>query len=85
MATADGAYVCCFHDNTEGHATLFAVQVHGDILYNGKKFDDFVVERTAGYVEQTDQHYPILTVRETLDFAAWCQGTGDREGKSEYV
>ena len=55
-------------------------QVRGDILYNGKTFRDFVVERSAGYVEQTDQHHPILTVRETFDFAARCQGTGYREG-----
>ena len=55
-------------------------QVKGDILYNGKAFSDFVVERTSGYIEQTDQHYAPLTVRETFDFAAWCQGTGYREG-----
>ena len=55
-------------------------QVTGDVLYNGKTFDDFVVERSSGYVEQIEQHYPILTVRETLDFAAWCQGAGYREG-----
>jgi hypothetical protein len=56
-------------------------QVKGVILYNGKNFNEFVVERSSGYVEQTDQHYPPLTVRETLDFAAWCQGTGYREGQ----
>lgn len=50
------------------------------MLYNGKTFDGFVVERSSGYVEQIEQHYPILTVRETLDFAAWCQGAGYREG-----
>lgn len=38
------------------------------------------MERSAGYVEQTDQHYAALTVQETFDFAAWCQGTGYREG-----
>ena len=56
-------------------------QVKGDVLYNGKNFNEFVVERSSGYVEQTDQHYPPLTVRETLDFATWCQGTGYREGQ----
>ncbi len=56
-------------------------QVKGDVLYNGKNFSEFVVERSSGYVEQTDQHYPPLTVRETIDFAAWCQGTGYREGQ----
>ena len=58
------------------------LQVKGDILYNGKGFKDFVVERSAGYVEQTDQHYAPLTVRETFDFAAWCQGTGYRRGET---
>ena len=55
----------------------------GDVLYNGKNFSEFVVERSSGYVEQTDQHYPPLTVRETLDFAAWCQGTAYREGNHQ--
>ena len=32
-------------------------------------------------MEQTDQHYAALTVQETFDFAAWCQGTGYREGE----
>ena len=57
------------------------LQVKGDILYNGKDFSKFFVERSAGYVEQTDQHYAPLTVRETFDFAAWCQGTGYRRGE----
>ena len=64
---------------SETHCILW--QVKGDVLYNGKNFKEFVVERSSGYVEQTDQHYPPLTVRETLDFAAWCQGTGCREGQ----
>ena len=34
-------------------------QVKGDVLYNGKNFKEFVVERSSGYVEQTDQHYSI--------------------------
>lgn len=57
------------------------LQVKGDILYNGKGFGEFIVERSAGYVEQTDQHYAPLTVRETFDFAAWCQGAGYRRGE----
>ncbi len=68
---------CCKHVLDSPHAW----QVKGDVLYNGKNFSEFVVERSSGYVEQTDQHYPPLTVRETLDFAAWCQGTGCREGQ----
>lgn len=58
------------------------LQVRGDIRYNGKNFSEFFVERSAGYVEQTDQHYAPLTVRETFNFAAWCQGTGYRRGEA---
>ena len=68
---------CCFLQVAMSTAWL---QVKGDILYNGKDFSQFFVERSAGYVEQTDQHYAPLTVRETFDFAAWCQGTGYRRG-----
>lgn len=32
-------------------------------------------------VEQVDQHIGALTVRETLDFAARCQGVGHKEGE----
>ena len=56
------------------------MQVNGDITYNGKKFDEFVVARSAGYIEQTDQHYAALTVRETFNFAASCQGAGYHSG-----
>ena len=67
-------------------ATLSAwLQVKGDVLYNGKGFGEFFVERSAGYVEQTDQHYAPLTVRETFDFAAWCQGTGYRRGELYFL
>lgn len=33
------------------------------------------------YVEQEDQHLPELTVRETFDFAARCQGVGAQAGE----
>lgn len=56
----------------------------GDITYNGKKFDEFVVARSAGYIEQTDQHYAALTVRETFNFAASCQGAGYHSGRSKF-
>ena len=62
------------------HGVHFLLQINGDITYNGKSFDQFVVERSAGYVEQTDQHYAALTVRETFDFAASCQGSGYHRG-----
>ncbi|KAK9815219.1 hypothetical protein WJX72_000157 [[Myrmecia] bisecta] len=52
------------------------MSVAGDLTYNGRTLDSFVVERTAGYVQQVDQHLAELTVRETFNFAAWCQGVG---------
>ena len=57
------------------------LKLTGDILYNGHRFDEFVAKRTAAYVPQNDKHIGELTVRETLDFAAQCQGVGDKEGR----
>ncbi|KAL8527729.1 hypothetical protein ACS0TY_005540 [Phlomoides rotata] len=50
----------------------------GDITYNGYKFDEFVPQRTSAYASQYDLHIPQMTVRETLDFSACCQGIGSR-------
>ena len=58
------------------------VQIKGSITYNGHTFDEFIPERTASYIDQTDTHLAELTVRETFDFAARCQGTGHKAGKS---
>ncbi|XP_073062087.1 ABC transporter G family member 31 isoform X2 [Primulina eburnea] len=55
----------------------------GDITYNGHQLDDFFVQRTSAYISQTDNHIAELTVRETLDFAARCQGSSD--GFSGYM
>ena len=54
------------------------VQVNGSISYNGRGFDDFVPARTSSYITQydTQHHLAELTVRETLDFSARCQGPG---------
>ena len=52
------------------------VQVTGDLTFNGHTFDEFVVARTAAYVDQYSSHIAELTVRETLDFAARVQGGG---------
>ncbi len=56
------------------------VQVTGSITYNGKGFDQFRAAHTAAYVDQNDLHQPELTVRETFDFAARCQGVGHKAG-----
>ena len=61
-----------------GHSGL---QVHGNIMYNGTPLTEFLPQRTAVYVEQEDQHLPELTVRETFDFAARCQGVGTKAGR----
>lgn len=56
------------------------VQVDGLVTYNGKTFKEFRPERTAVYVEQDDVHIGEMTVRETMDFSARCQGTGPNTG-----
>ncbi|KAK9927467.1 hypothetical protein M0R45_024650 [Rubus argutus] len=52
----------------------------GRVTYNGLEMDEYVSERTSAYVSQHDLHIPELTVRETLAFAARCQGVGTRYG-----
>ena len=61
------------------------LQINGNISYNGKTLKDFVPQRTAAYVEQTDLHLAQLTVRETMDFAACVQGTGHKAGRSPVI
>ncbi|XP_012839425.1 PREDICTED: ABC transporter G family member 31 [Erythranthe guttata] len=55
----------------------------GSITYNGHNFDEFFVQRASAYISQTDNHIAELTVRETLDFAARCQGSS--KGFSGYM
>lgn len=47
-------------------------QTSGSILYNGVDNSSFCLPRVAGYVSQHDRHIPLLTVRETVRFAASC-------------
>uniref|UniRef100_A0A0E0M6E0 ABC transporter domain-containing protein n=1 Tax=Oryza punctata TaxID=4537 RepID=A0A0E0M6E0_ORYPU len=49
----------------------------GEVAYNGMTLDQFCVQRTSAYISQTDNHIGELTVRETLDFAAKCQGASE--------
>ncbi|KAF1863633.1 hypothetical protein Lal_00030702 [Lupinus albus] len=56
---------------------------NGIITYNGIELDEFHVKRTSAYISQTDNHIAELTVRETFDFAARCQGA--KEGFAEYT
>ena len=59
---------------------IFLWQVTGEITYNGYKFSEFVPQKTSAYISQYDIHIPEMTVRETLDFSARCQGVGSRAG-----
>ncbi|XP_057807442.1 pleiotropic drug resistance protein 3-like isoform X3 [Salvia miltiorrhiza] len=55
-----------------------SLKVSGDISYNGYKLDEFVPQKTSAYISQDDLHIPEMTVRETLDFSAQCQGISNR-------
>ncbi|KAL5852887.1 hypothetical protein ACOSQ3_008005 [Xanthoceras sorbifolium] len=55
-----------------------SLKVSGDISYNGYRLEEFVPQKTSAYISQCDLHIPEITVRETLDFSACCQGIGDR-------
>lgn len=61
--------------------TVISLKMSGKITYNGHGFKEFVPQRTAGYISQQDWHAAEMTVRETLDFSARCQGVGTKYGK----
>ncbi|CAH2064224.1 unnamed protein product [Thlaspi arvense] len=50
----------------------------GEITYNGHRLDEFVPQKTSAYISQYDLHIAEMTVRETVDFSARCQGVGSR-------
>eukprot|EP00798_Chlamydomonas_sp_ICE-L_P003260 gene3260-13284_t len=52
--------------------------VQGSVLHNGEPIHNFVVERTAAYINQVDDHIGEMTVRETLAFSARCMGVGHK-------
>ncbi len=55
----------------------------GSVSYNGYKLEEFVPQKTSVYISQNDLHVGEMTVRETLDFSARCQGIGTRYGQLE--
>lgn len=55
---------------------ICCLQKSGKITYNGHELHEFCVQRTSAYISQTDNHIAELTVRETLDFGARCEGEG---------
>ena len=71
------------HDFIECIYRVYALQVTGDIEYNGENLNKFVPAKTSAYVSQHDLHVPEMTVRETLDFSARFQGVGWRAGICE--
>lgn len=62
--------------------TLISSKMSGNVTYNGHGLKEFVPQRTSAYVSQQDWHVPEMTVRETLDFSARCQGVGCKYGNS---
>lgn len=56
------------------------LQVEGEITYNGHTLEEFVAQKTSAYISQNDVHVGQMTVKETLDFSARCQGVGSRYG-----
>ncbi len=52
----------------------------GNVTYNGHTLNEFVPQKTSVYISQQDLHVAEMTVRETLDFSARCQGIGTRYG-----
>ncbi|CAN4095708.1 unnamed protein product [Withania somnifera] len=54
------------------------IEVSGKVTYNGHEMNEFVPQRTAAYISQHDLHIGEMTVRETLEFSARCQGVGSR-------
>ncbi|KAF3635242.1 Pleiotropic drug resistance protein 1 [Capsicum annuum] len=55
-----------------------SLKVTGKVTYNGHEMNEFVPQRTAAYISQHDLHVGEMTVRETLEFSARCQGVGSR-------
>ena len=57
-----------------------SLDISGDVTYNGYRLNEFVPIKTSAYISQNDLHVGIMTVKETLDFSARCQGIGTRYG-----
>lgn len=54
------------------------LKVSGEISYNGQGLNKFVPQKTSAYISQNDLHIAEMTVRETIDFSARCQGVASR-------
>ena len=71
-------FFCLIVYDSYQHVTK--LKVSGKITYNGRELNEFVPQRTSLYISQYDNHMGEMTVRETIDFSARCQGVGSRYG-----
>ncbi|CAH8388401.1 unnamed protein product [Eruca vesicaria subsp. sativa] len=55
-----------------------SLKVEGRVTYNGHGLEEIVPQKTSAYISQNDVHIGVMTVQETLDFSARCQGIGTR-------
>lgn len=72
-------YMVCF--SKPSFNTLIIFKMSGKVTYNGHGLKEFVPQRTSAYVSQQDWHIAEMTVKETLDLSARCQGVGFKYGK----
>ncbi|GLJ18673.1 hypothetical protein SUGI_0333080 [Cryptomeria japonica] len=56
------------------------LKAEGLVTHNGHSMEEFIPRRTSAYIGQHDIHIGEITVRETFDFSACCQGVGSRYG-----
>ncbi|XP_063937253.1 pleiotropic drug resistance protein 3 [Daucus carota subsp. sativus] len=56
-----------------------SLKVSGEVSYNECKLDDLNSQKISAYISQYDLHTPEMTVRETIDFSARCQGVESRK------
>ncbi|XP_038702837.1 pleiotropic drug resistance protein 3-like isoform X2 [Tripterygium wilfordii] len=55
-----------------------SLKLTGEVSYNGFDLEELVPQKSSAYIGQYDVHIPEMTVRETIDFSARCQGVGSR-------
>lgn len=86
--SSDPVSSICHHSLSSGHGKTTLLRAlagdlsadslnQGRVLYNGEERANYELEvaRLVGYVAQEDFHFPTMTVRETLEFAAACSTT----------
>ncbi|KAL8120357.1 hypothetical protein AgCh_017512 [Apium graveolens] len=56
-----------------------SLKVSGEVSYNECKLEDLNSQKISAYISQHDLHTPEMTVRETIDFSARCQGVESRK------